>query len=46
LTHHRINLEEIEFKYQQKLILNELKKLTGLVEKLEKRIGKTSKTWI
>ena len=36
----RINLEEIAFKYQQKLILNELKKLTGLVKKLERRIGK------
>ena len=41
----RINLEEIELKYQQKLILNELKKLTSLIKKLEKRIGKIEKKW-
>ena len=33
----RINLEEIAFKYQQKLILNELKQLTGLVKRLERK---------
>lgn len=40
-----INLAEIELKYGQKLILNELKKLTSLVKKLEKRIRKIAKKW-
>lgn len=36
-------LEEIAFKYQQKLILNQLKELTDLVRKLERRLGKIEK---
>ena len=36
-------LEEIEFKYQQKLILKQLKELTGLVKKLERRMAKIDK---
>jgi len=31
-------LENLELKYQQKLILNQLKQLTTLTKKLEKRI--------
>ena len=38
-----IKLEEIEFKYQQKLIFHQLKELTNLVKKLERRIGKIEK---
>ena len=34
-----LELEEIEFKYQQKLILNQLKQLTNLAKKLERRIA-------
>ena len=34
-----LELKEIEFKYQQKLILDQLKELTGLVKKLGKRIA-------
>ena len=33
-------LEEIEFKYRQKMIWQELKKLTSLMKKLEMKIGK------
>ena len=36
----RPQFEEIEFKYQQKLILDELKRLTRLVKKLEKKVAK------
>ena len=32
-------LENLELKYQQKLILNQLKQLTTLTKKLEKRIA-------
>ena len=32
-------LESIELKYYQKLILEELRKLTGLVKKLERRVA-------
>jgi len=34
-----LKLEDIELKYQQKLILNQLKQLTTLTKKLEKRIA-------
>jgi len=36
----RLELEEIEFKYQQKLILNQLKELTSLVKKMARRLAK------
>jgi len=39
----RINLEEIELKYGQKLILNELKNLAGLARKVRKRIARMEK---
>ncbi|MCD6270437.1 hypothetical protein J7J23_01505 [bacterium] len=38
--HFQLELEEKGYKYEQKLILEELKKLTGLLKKLERRIGK------
>ncbi len=36
-------LEEVEFKYNQKLILEQLKELTSLVKKVERRVGKIEK---
>jgi len=33
-------LDEISLKYQQKLILKQLKELTGLLKKIERRMGK------
>jgi len=36
----KLKLEEIGFKYQQKMILNQLKQLTSLAKKLERRIAK------
>lgn len=38
-----LELEKIEAKYGQKLILQELRRLTGLVAKLEKRFDKLEK---
>jgi len=40
-----LQLEEIEYKYQQKLNLRQVKELTRLMRKLEKRLAKIQNKW-